>query len=58
MFDCASELGLLSLPLPAAIIDRLTIEEELLTLIGQYGVNQRGGIELCDGNSASNTDKT
>ncbi|CAF1226094.1 unnamed protein product, partial [Didymodactylos carnosus] len=64
MFGCAPKLGLSSLPLPSATIDRLTKEEELLALIGQYGINPSGDtdsssdIELSDGNSASNTDKT
>ncbi|CAF1351510.1 unnamed protein product [Didymodactylos carnosus] len=64
MFGCAPKLGLSSLPSSSATIDRLTKEEELLALIGQYGINpggdtdSSGGIELSDGNSASNTDKT
>ncbi|CAF1541386.1 unnamed protein product [Didymodactylos carnosus] len=64
MFGCAPKLGLSSLPLPSATINRLTKEEQLLTLIGQYGINpsgdtdSSGGIELSDDNNASNTDKT
>ncbi|CAF1581369.1 unnamed protein product [Didymodactylos carnosus] len=42
MFGCAPKLGLSSLPLPSATINRLTKEEQLLTLIGQYGINPSG----------------